>query len=146
MMFRVARTMTLWIVGGIWALAGVSKLVELFADSTGGLQEATWVSSFPSGLMIGIALLECAVGVLVFAGKQWVAILLGSSLLSAFIVALWIWPMDYQQSCGCFGEIPLLDEIDPMAKIIFFAGFHVLAAAMLWNGRIKTASRDAVAG
>lgn len=124
-------------IGLIWAIAGVSKLMELFGGTMSG-DEMRWVSGFPAPLIFSVALAECLIATLFFG--HWVrsALFLGTGLLLAFLAALWIWPPGSEEVCGCLGKISLLDGIDPVAKIIFFAGLHTLvAAAFLTPMRIR---------
>ncbi len=125
MIGRVFRNLLLWGIGMIWALAGVSKLLGPFLSSDANPQP-TWASSFPNGLTVSIAILECVIALLIFARFRWTPLIAGSVLLSAFLVALWIWPMDYQQPCGCFGKIEIFHTIDPVSKIIVFGGLNTL--------------------
>ncbi len=127
----------LWIIGLIWAFAGVAKVLESVIGQAPEAQTASWVSTFPSGLILFVSLIECGLAVLVFANRQWIAIIAGSLLLSSFTVALSVWPPALEQPCGCLGNIPILAEVDPLSKIIFFSGIHALTAALLWRGRIK---------
>ncbi len=131
MIGRVCCNLLLWAIGILWALAGVSKLIDPLWGSDAN-QQATWASSFPHSLMILVALFECVIALLIFARFRWIPLIAGSVLLSAFLAALWIWPMDYQQPCGCFGKIELFHAIDPVSKIIAFGGLNTLAAALTW--------------
>jgi len=44
---RLFRNLSLWSIGIIWALAGVSKLIDPLLGSTTN-QQVTWASSFPN--------------------------------------------------------------------------------------------------
>ncbi len=92
--------------------------------------------------MVSIAILECVIALLIFARFRWTPLIAGSVLLSAFLVALWIWPMDYQQPCGCFGKIELFHTIDPVSKIIVFGGLNTLAAALTWVCQVDKGTHE----
>lgn len=134
MLIALARNLILWSVGLLWAVAGISKLVGLMQGSPQSGQ-VTWLSSFPVGLMVTVSILECMIAALIFARFRWAPIISGSALLVSFIIALWIWPPEYQQPCGCFGKIKVFDATDPVAKIIAFGGLHTLAAVLIWVRR-----------
>ena len=138
---RLFRNLSLWSVGIIWALAGVSKLIDPLLGSSPN-QQVTWASSFPNSLMVLIAILEVVLALLIFARFRWTPILVGSVMLTSFMIALWVWPLDYQQPCGCFGKIKLFDAIDPVAKVIVFSGLNALAAALTWVCQVDKGAHD----
>lgn len=131
MLTRLYRNLTLWLIGVVWALAGISKLIDPLLNSA-DIQIVTWASSFPNAIIISVAIFECIIAIGIFARFRWVPIILGSFLLTSFMISLWIWPPEYQQPCGCFGIVELFDTIDPVSKIIVFGGLHTLAAALIW--------------
>lgn len=133
-------------IGLLWSIAGVSKLVELYGGVSAADNTQNWSSEFPVSSLIAIAFVECVIGALFIGRWMRSALLLSSLMLLAFLAALWVWPPDIEQHCGCFGSISLFDQVEPVVKVIFFAGLHSLAGvvSVISTSNVSTARMNRV--
>jgi hypothetical protein len=114
-------------VGLVWALAGTAKLVSLV--STGSQESSSWVSEFPTALVVGVSVFEIFAAIMIFAGRMLSGLVVGLMLLTCFAAVLWIHPPQPLQACGCFGGLPTPEWLSPAGRIALFSGVHAILIA-----------------
>ncbi len=124
-----AQAVAAYIIGLAWALAGTGKLVSLITPQVPEL--SSWVSEFPSILVVGVSIAEILAAVLIFAGRFLSGLVVGLGLLLSFAAALWIYPPQPLQTCGCFGSLPTPDWLSPAGRISLFGGIHAILIAWI---------------
>lgn len=124
-----AQAVAAYTVGLAWALAGTGKLVSLISPQVP--EPSSWVSEFPSILVVGVSIAEILAAVLIFAGRFMSGLVVGLGLLLCFAVMLWIHPPRPLQTCGCFGSLPTPDWLSPAGRISLFGGIHAILIAWI---------------
>jgi len=115
----------------VWGVAGIAKLVSISLPALNQSPVPPWSAQFPVALIVLVAIVEIILAIMLIAGHRKQGLIGGLILLTGFAAMVALFPPTPAQTCGCLGDLALLDADAMLSHIILLLGLHTLGYAMV---------------
>ncbi len=133
----------------MWAFAGMLKIwaaVPMLVSEPGRFfspssdpDPTVWTDNFSVAVILAVACVEVLVAWFISSGKEVRGLLIGAGLLAVFLIAVSLWPIAPDSTCGCLGRKLTLPGT-PVSRLALLGGIHAIALSLIARPQINKPS------